>query len=470
MTARDDGGNVVPVSGTAGRRRGSPWRNGVLAVIAVMALLSAACGEKESARQAALESESDASAQAVDPEDGPGVTADEIKIGFIVLDLERLSEALDLDFGESGDYFSQIQALTDAVNARGGIAGRTMVPVIHEVDAFLDSAPREEATCKQFTQDDEVFAVVLVGQFQPNARPCYAGAETLMLDTTAFALDQQGFDKFAPYLYQPSYPEYGALLDGLISGLDEGDFFEDATVAVMGMDINENHRVFEEKVLPALEERGVEPADVRWIDPANSQTLQAGQDQAVLSFKSKGVDRIIVVGGQRLAAFMMNTSKGQSFEPRYAMTTWDNPEFNIRNYPTAMAGAIGVSALPGYDAVSEDDVPFPREGAEQTCIDTLLTVGDTGLKTRNEARQSELYCDAMDLLFLGFEGHTGPVNADAFAANVGALGDRYEASATYKSFFGPGLFAGANGYVTVAYDPDCDCMAPIGDVQTLNQG
>ncbi|MFI5429798.1 hypothetical protein [Aeromicrobium sp. UC242_57] len=56
------------------------------------------------------------------------------------------------------------------------------------------------------TQDDKAFAVVLTGQFQSNARPCYAQRKTLMLDATLVANDQKLFDELAPYLWSRASP------------------------------------------------------------------------------------------------------------------------------------------------------------------------------------------------------------------------------------------------------------------------
>ena len=72
----------------------------------------------------------------------------------------------------------QIEALVDHVNANGGVGGRDVEPVIEVFNALQDTPSKEEELCLGFTQDAEVFAVMLTGQFQENARPCYADAET----------------------------------------------------------------------------------------------------------------------------------------------------------------------------------------------------------------------------------------------------------------------------------------------------
>jgi len=425
-----------------------------LAVTAVLAIASTGCGIKPS-EQAAADEAATTRSQA-------------IRMGFVVLDTASLESALGRVFADSGDLQAQIQALVADVNAKGGIGGRPLEAVIKVFEAFGDSKLKEEQLCKAFTQDEKVFAVVLVGQFQSNARPCYAKAQTLMLDQTTYPLVQEDFEKLAPYLWQPSFPEYGILLTGLIEGLGRNRFFNDGTTGVLGIDTPENRRLFERDLVPELARVGVTPVDVRWIDNSSSASLQSGQDQAVLSFKSLGVDRLLVVGGQRLAAFMMETGKKQKFFPRYALTTWDNPEFNIANYPDGMQGAVGVSVQPGFDSVPEDDLPFPSGPGEESCVKRLADAGQT-FEGRLNARQALQYCDAVDLLYLAFNGYDGPLSAEVFAERVQQLGNEYVSAASYTSSYGPGDFAGSNGYRTIEYEESCRCMKLTGEISRFTR-
>ncbi len=423
----------------------------ILCLVAVGVLLgaTAGCGIKRSAAQAAAET---TKAQT-------GI----VKVGFIVLDTKALSEALGLSFVDSGDASAQINALAANVNSRGGIGGRTLVPVIKVFDAFGDNKLKEEQLCKYFTQDEKVFAVVLQGQFQANARPCYAQDKTVMLDGTPYPVVQKTFEQLAPYLWQPSYPEYSGFMDGLIRGLDKTKWFVGGTVAVLGIDTPDNRDLYSGQVAPAMARIGVKAVDVRWIDGSSGASLQAGQDQAVLSFKAKQADRLVVIGGQRLAAYMMQTSKSQKFAPRFAITTWDSPEFAINNYTDAMKGAAGASVSPAQDDVPERDLPFPSGAGETACIKTLAAAGQK-FAGRSNARQAVLYCDAVTLLRQAFEGYTGELTAEAFRDGVQRLGKEWVSASTYSSSFDKGDYAGANGFRPIVFDPACTCMSLGGDV------
>lgn len=455
ISTRPDGSSLHDAGRPGGGRHVRRRLVGVVAALLAVSLLGTACGPKVSEALAA-----DAADEATGS--APGVTDDEVKIGFIIVDQTRLQATLGFESPDSGDVEGQIRTLADHVNANGGVAGRTLVPVIRTFDALTDSAVNEEKLCRSFTEDDQVFAVVLMGQFQENARPCYASQETLMLDQTLFPVDTAAAGELAPYLYQPSMPEYGSLLAGLADALDAEDFVDDDTVlGIIGIDNAQNRRVYEDQLLPRLEELGATPADVQWVDPTSNATLQAGQNQAVLSFKEEGVDRIIVIGGSRLLAFLLTITVPQDYFPAFAVTTFDNAQFVASGTPKAMIGAVGVSALPGTD-LAGDQLEFPFDEGEAECLDVLADGGHE-FAQRENARQATLYCDAVFLLAEALSGAGDDVTAAAFMEGVGRIGPSRNAS-NYLADHRPGSFAGAAGYRPIRFDESCGCFELTGDV------
>jgi ABC-type branched-subunit amino acid transport system substrate-binding protein len=449
---------------TQGRRR----LVALVTVVAAAALLTSACGTKPSAQLAARASAAESEQAATSTEDGPGVTAKEVKVGFVLLQTEKLQKTLGFTLAPQGDLTRQIDELAKEVNRTGGIGGRKMVPVIRPFEALTDSQATEEKLCKAFTQDDQVFAVVLVGQFQSTVRSCYQQARTLMLDTTAFPLDQTSFEQYDPYLWQPSYPEYGELNKAMVQDLADSGFFKKSKLGVVGIDNDQNRRVYDQEIKPALQKVGADPEGVRWIDGSSSTTLQSGQDQAVLAFKEADVDRLLVVGGSRLASFMMSTAQKQKWFPRFALSTWDSPDFGIRNYPESMKGASGVSLLPGFD-VKDTEYAFPAKGAEQKCVNVLERTGEQ-FAGRDNVRQQLLYCDAVFLLRDAFKVRDVTVNAAEFKAGVERLGADYQSASVWASGFGKGRFTGVVGFRRMVFDPSCSCMRIKGDTRTFGDG
>ena len=394
-------------------------------------------------------------------DDGPGVSADEVKVGFIITDLDAVSKALDFEVPDQGDEEAQIQTIAEHINATGGIGGRDLVPVARVFNAIQDTPSNEEELCLGLTEDDKVFAVAMTGQFQENARPCYAERDTLMLDYTLYPLDDVSIGELEPYLWQPGLPSYDDAIAGMADAMATTDFLDGATLGVVGIDSEQNRRVYDGSLIPTLTELGVEVADTQWIDPTDTSTLQAGQDQAVLSFKSNGVDRVLVLGGSRLAAFMIETGLGQNYTPVYALSSFDNPEFAILNYPDIIDGTVGVSLSPGWD-VADDQYPLPANEMEETCLQVLEEGGHT-FESRANARTALGFCDAAMLLQAGAAELDGALNAETWADAVGQMGTTMQLASPYATTFAPDDYFGASGYQVFAYNPDCACMELQGE-------
>lgn len=392
-----------------------------------------------------------------------GISGDTVKIGFIIVDQTELKKLLRFDSPEVGDVEGQIRALVEAVNAEGGIAGRRVDPVIVKYDALTDSPDNEEKLCRTFTEDNPVFAVVLYGQVQSNARPCYAERKTLMIDQTFFPVDQKTFEDLEPYLWQPLMPEYGKLLRGLAKALDDNSYFDDdAALGVIGIDSPENRRVYEEDLAPTLGELGVSVEEVQWIDPTSGATLQAGLDQTVLEFKDRKINRVIVVGGSRLLAFLATTAVPQEYFPRYAITSFDNPDFLRREMPMALAGSIGISIQPAFD-VSDAQYPRPGNDAEKWCTDTLAAAGHD-FEERANAREALVYCDALRLLAEAGAALVGrSLTVEALAESMRALGDNWTSASNYASGFLADAFDGVAGFRATTWNAKCGCFELTGE-------
>ncbi|MGI9667729.1 MAG: ABC transporter substrate-binding protein [Acidimicrobiia bacterium] len=441
----------------------------LITLVMSLAIVLAACGATnpdattttaasgaESGGGGGDESTTTSEATAAPAENGPGVSAEEVRVAFIVTDLERVQKALGLDVPSQGDLEAQILAITDYINANGGIGGRTMVPFVRPFDALLDSPTVEEELCNGITQDDQVFAVVMTGQFQDNARPCYAARNTLMLDTTFYPIDQDGYEELAPYLWSYHLTEYPTMMGGLVAGLAFSGWFEGSTLGILGADNELSHKAYDETVKPLLDELGVTVAEEQWVDATDTATLQPGIDQAVLAFKAAEITHVVTIGGSRIQPFFMQSAEFQNYQPIYAMTSYDSPDFSINSYPDSMPGAAGVSMVPGFD-VADDQHPFPANETEELCVSILESTGET-FDERKHARVGIQYCDAALLLQKASEGLTDALNASLWRDAVWELGDSFQLGTTYETLFLPGSYTGANAFRVTAFNAECSCL------------
>ncbi len=395
--------------------------------------------------------------------DGPGVGAS-VKVVFVSLDVAAVARITGFNLADAGDLEAQVQALEDWVNANGGVGGRPLDAIYRRYDPANDSPAAEEQLCNEITQDDRAFAAVLTGQLQANARPCYAKRHTLVLDATLVATDNAMFKEFAPYLWNPSFPEYSGFAKALISTLDEQGYFAGRkTVGIVAADNQVNRRVVEKQAVPLLKEFGLK-AEIGWVDTTDQGSLFQGNDQAALTFRTKKIDRVMFLGGARLASIFGAVAAAQSYTPRLALSSFDNPGFFVNNPdtlpPASLVGAIGLGFNPSQD-VSDSELPFPSGRAETGCLEIFAAAGIT-FESREAARIALTFCDSTRLLKEAGDQVTGPFNAGTWAEAAHSLED-FSTAAGFGSSLGPDSHAAAGSYRVLRYDEDCSCFEYEGD-------
>lgn len=395
---------------------------------------------------------------------GPGVTDDAVKVVFVGVDLEGVKDITGFKTANAGDPEKQVEALEAWVNANGGVAGRKLDAVFRMYDAAVDSPAAEEQLCNKVTQDDKAFAVVLTGQFQSNARPCYAQRKTLVLDATLVATDDATYEKLSPYLWSPSYPSYDGFVRAYVSTLKENGFFKGRKrVGVIAADNPINRSTMEKLAVPLLEDAGVKP-EIAWVDTTDQGSLFQGNDQGAVTFRSGGIDRVMFLGGARLASIFASVASAQSFSARYAISSFDNPSFFVNNPETVpsdvLKGMVGVGFAAGQD-VTDDQLPFPGTEPEKRCIDIYADAGIT-FSSREAARVALPYCDAAMLLQAGATELTDNLNAAAWGAAVEDLGSAFVPATGFTGTLGPGRHAASGAYRVLSFDRDCRCFVYKG--------
>lgn len=388
--------------------------------------------------------------------DGPGVSNDTVKVVFVGVDLQAVAKVTGFNFADAGSYEDQVQAIEEWVNARGGVGGRTLDAVFRLYAATDDSPAAEEQLCNQITQDDQAFAVVITGQFQTNARPCYAQRKTLVLDETLVATDAQGYEELAPYLWSPSYPEYGGFVRAQIATLSKEGFLDGRDrVGVVAADTPVNRRVIENLAVPLLEELDVSP-EVAWVDTTDQGSLFQGNDQAAVTFRTKKIDRVVFLGGARLASIFTSVAASQSFRATYAVSSFDNPQFYVNNPdtipPALLKGMVGVGFIASQD-VPDDLLPFPSGPAETQCIEDVYGSAGITFASREAARVALPFCDAAVLLKGAGDLVEGDFNALTWGNAAHTLTD-FQTATGFGGVLGPDTFAAAGSYRVMRYDAE----------------
>ncbi|TIC88877.1 hypothetical protein E8D34_04290 [Nocardioides sp. GY 10113] len=393
---------------------------------------------------------SDSEPSAVDAgEPGPGVSDDTVKIGFIALKDDTAGNS-GFVTPEEPPAEETINALVDWVNANGGIAGRTVEPVIREFDTSTDSPQTEEALCQAFTRDDEVFAVVMRGQYQGTARACYAGADTMMIDQTLAPVTAADLEESAPYLWTPSLPEWGTAMAGQVEGLVASGWLAPGDkVGIAQKMTDAAAAVVEDRVVPALEAGGIDAVTVATFDPTDA--TGASIQSAIGTMQRDKVEKVLVLGNPDTAAQFMFFGGQTGFAPAYALNSFDLPGFFSDNAqifpPGSMDYVSGIGFLPPKDVRNDD---FPANDAEQTCVDALAE-GGVDLTDRASSATAFQYCDALTLLQAA-GGEDGDVLNAANVAENAADSD-WQAAMSLGTDLSGDVYAPASVYHVLTWDP-----------------
>ncbi|HEY5875113.1 MAG TPA: hypothetical protein VIT64_07430 [Ilumatobacteraceae bacterium] len=218
-----------------------------------------------------------------------GVTADSIKVGFLLLDLVKLKENAGVEL-LWGDNEGQYREAIATVNDNGGILGRAIDPVFVYVDPLSETGYQE--ACVQLTQDEEVFAVL--GFLRPaEGALCY----TETGDTPFFGylsdITSDVFERSVlPLLTSNPLPE--RLDAALVSVVNDTGAFEGKTIAVLGGTAERNQLIADE--LAAL---GYEVADsVVTNSPSDDAVADASElDIVIERWSSLGVNYVVDTAG-----------------------------------------------------------------------------------------------------------------------------------------------------------------------------
>ena len=405
----------------------------------------------------------------------PGVTADAVKVGAIFTDVGTLGKTLGFKSDPLGDPDAQVKALMTWVNANGGMGGRTLDLVPKVYVASTDSPQAEEALCRSWTQDEKAFAVVLTGQLQANARKCYAKGRAVMVDNASYPLDRQGYDELKPFLWAPALPVYEDFLPQWVASLQDQKFFDGAQkVGIIAGDSPVNRRSYENLLKPELTEAGVPAQEIGYVDTLSVDTINGSLFQIAQSYKQKGVDRILFLGGARLAALWPLSAFTNGLTAPYGLSSFDNPVFFGRNpdlwskyglTANPAVGSMGLSFQPGSD-VDDAEAPFPGTFAEQQCA-TIYAAGGMSFATRSDSRLPFALCDAVLFLKAALDRAPQNLTPAAFGAAAAGLGADFQSSANFSTFLGPQRVGGPASARPMKFDPACSCLKFTGPETAL---
>jgi ABC-type branched-subunit amino acid transport system substrate-binding protein len=129
----------------------------LVVIVVGLLVVAAACGSSAKSSPPVPSSSSSLSSS-VAPGDaslGQGVSADEIQVGVMMIDYSCIEQFVD---AVEPDQQQAFQIFVDDINAKGGIAGRKLVPVYKSYCPIRTTT--ELSACTSLTDDSKVFAAI----------------------------------------------------------------------------------------------------------------------------------------------------------------------------------------------------------------------------------------------------------------------------------------------------------------------
>jgi hypothetical protein len=406
------------------------------------------------------------------PATGRGWDAKNIYIGYVTQnDFTRTAAAAGYNTVNAGDQVGDVEAILAALNAAGGLFGRTLVGVDRDNSSTeVTSNPEGTAAgnCDFFKNDKKVVAILNLqsGLDTDNFRACTSQAQLPVMSLSIQPLTDEILAPLKGYLIPLLVPTYDRMApvfmkrltaQGYFKGWDNTAGTTSATAAVKtGVIVTSDRqgaavlKVYERELAAV----GQKPVVFRYA-PSGSQQ-QSDFQSAVLQFRQAGVTHVFS-DGANISLFMIQASS-QRYRPRYALSSYAAPQPFVQTLAPKdqLPGMVGIGSSPTIDVNLADD-PGPTPGSPW-CLKALKDGGQTfnGDKRFAQAIAFAL-CDGFRMLVAAAKaggGLTGP----QLVQGVGDAGPTFPTSFAFSSGFAPGVSTLPGSARDLAYNESCSCF------------
>jgi hypothetical protein len=394
-----------------------------------------------------------------------------VEIGFLVSqDAGKAVAALGYGGLSTGDGTRQAGVITSLVNARGGLGGHPIKPVIYAVNPTGNSSQFQSA-CSTFFDDHKVRAVigillndVVLGCTRQHDVPYVASAISTADEKTLLA---------NPQLVIPNQPTYERGTKELVDSLVAQGWFRSSGPTdhpVIGL-ITHDWPAFAKVpgiVRTRLAAAGLSLKDVGYMpfdqdsgDLAKAATTGQG---IALKFHSEGINRVVVVDDHGFAASWFAIGAGvQGYYPRFGFSTFSEPSIEPSVLsPRQLQGSAGVGWAPYLDTSVQYQTPISRRTT--LCLNAMRNAGETtSLASVRLAAQS--VCEGGFTLGDAWRGR--PLTLSSFRQGLAALGSHYESVAVLGVNFARSR-AAVSSQRALHYVPGCDCFRYSGPLRPFS--
>lgn len=383
-----------------------------------------------------------------------GVSAESIKLGFLLLDLGSVARIGVSVQGDPAGQRASFDGFVAEINSRGGIHGRKVVPVYKSFDPLSEDSMRE--ACVYLTRDAKVFAIYAPGAFSGSPLLCiteegrtplvYAGN----VGTPSEFVRRSGGRLFS--IVQAS----DRMMPNWANELHQIGALRGRRIGVLTSESSDpGQSVIKGALVPALERLGYEVAHVSRL----SGDISTGASQVpveVQQMRSKRVDFVFLAATTVQTTQFVQAADNQGYRPRYSISDWGGManDTSNQNMPPSYDGTI----LIAQSRVGGARVKEPEGAVQRACREVYER--QTKRKFPEDRGRVDAECQGVRILEGGLQAAGPDLTRASFVAGVQRLGT-FEMSNWYAGSFRPGKFDAVDWSRAVRWQGDCTCLVPM---------
>lgn len=403
------------------------------------------------------------------PTSGPGWDAKHVYIGVTTQkDANQAFGSAGVNGVDGGDQEGDANAVVAYLNSQGGLFGRQIVPVFHDLSTVSTAQNPDAAgaaTCSYYSSDKRVIALLSPVTLMDvdSFRSCMAQKRIPLFAASVAAVTQSIAQRYAPYFYQSIAPTWDALAPAFVSELKSEGYFSTAwdttsgssrpgraTVGVIG-DSTSGGSASVAVLSKALAAAGYS-AKTFIYDSRNNSTLSS----AVLQFRSDGVDHVIGVDSG-LLPFQLQASS-QNYRPRYGVNSLNAPVtyLQLNGGSNQNLGAIGAGWAPSLDVDDSNDPGIINNG--QALCNGIFAKAKQNLTGKRLARAvAYAFCDGLRLIAGGALAGNGLTGQDIYAGML-RIGPGFASAFSFAPGLQPRRLFIPGGVRPLAFVSSCQCF------------
>jgi hypothetical protein len=353
-----------------------------------------------------------------------------ISIGIVLTGTSN-AEKFGVSMGNTLSEENIDRALVAALNAHGGLNGRTIVPVFARTDTGSNNWETDfSAACATFTQDNHVVAVLgYVFNYFSSFESCLASHGIPHLNTGFNIPDAQELRPFPLHVALDVPTIDRRTLIKLEMGVADGILTSASRIGVLRDTCPGTGRSFDQVFMPTARRLHLNVVKDISISCPNGQAdsgaaVQAVQS-AVLQFASGKVDRVIFPAtseGPALLLFSLS-AESQRYRPQYVVTSLGNLEAVKGYLPAAQR-----ENTHGYGWMPTQDVPpaaYPKPNPLQARCLALLKSKQVVPVAGPDFYYAYNICEAFFVYELALRSTGGASQGSGVIAAVKALGTSF---------------------------------------------